>query len=754
MGAERREYAFVGNTFYGTSFGDGHSAADRRRTWADELKRAERSWFATGTEMADPVFDAACSQWDRFRIVALRYQRGERPRAEKLMRRIVYWASGAEPSRKLLSTSNELTLSLRDLAAPETWPQEHRGSLVYLARRDDPHTARFFSISNDVEVRGLQERLEKTDIRLVVSLAAAGDTTEGALDPFDDSVCTLEVSAARPPERPERSDEPESGFDQVPRIVVGLFPGLGIAEYQKLVTQILPALAPSAQPGARAADSMGGSSAARPLSRHERWIAGEVDQVLAELDIRYETGTLGDPSPLADQRPAGYYLASETSPYADPGWIVTTFPALLVNHMDALLDRYLQGNGSPRFQEAFLTCLVRTDSVGVRPVTPQWLMQGWRTSLETQADADLITRQVCSLAIYLHTGDQAAESGVVHPLIAALAVEAADLETRFQRELAPEPLREALCHFETRDPPDPMAVWESLQDNPAAQAAVANLGAKQAAALWAVLRLSRDWPEQGAQALAEALRRVTSPVTPWRASGATTQLDLVPRFAALNLDHLLSHLLEQWPELWASVAQGVAQVYGGVAAAVMAGEPASRQTPARQQAASDGQRLALALLTSLESKLWSDHADEMQLLRTLCFSMGDTACDCALLGRLLAMSCVAVDKEMMLGGAGEGTPSSRAVVRFFRKVAFELQGDEELTRDQVDEALTRLGSGLRAVLPPKARRALVEQTRLVLESQSGQYDYFERTGNRAELAAMRKHVRASRAVLRNLGAGK
>lgn len=754
--APEKQYNFIGSTFHSTNFG-GEGRSERTRTWTEELKKVDRSWLFGGNEEPDSIFDSACQAWTCFRIVVLRYHPGGRFRAEGLMKRISRWASERMPACKLLSTGNHLALPLKDLALPDTWPQEYFGSLIYLARRNEPYTARFFSISNGVEVKSLHERLEKTDARLVISLAAEWDAIEGSLDPFDDSVCTLEVAGAQQRAMPVAEDKAELVFDAVPRIIAGLFAGMKVDEYQELVNQFLPKLEVPVSPPKETADKKDETPtpSVQP-TRHQRWIMGDIDRVLAELGVRYEM-VPADITRLRDSRTPGYYLADDASPYANPGWVIANYPALLSSRIDMLLTRYLGRSASERYQETFLSCLARLDTSGVHAVSAGWLLKGWQAVLDAETDALLAARKLCWLVEYLQVGREDPDARFAKSVIDELAIEAANLEIEFQQEVGTEPLRQALELYAQDHLKEPDKVWSWLVDNPATRSATLRFSERQAAAQWTILQLSRNWPIEAAQSFTKILDQVTDTASLWRMLAQNWNiLDEVPRCAAVNTKSLLSLLLADSPDLWVSFANGVSDSYACYVQEAMAkGSVTHRMSAEKRQAAIKGQRLAFTSLYALAPRIYGpDDEQKRHVLRRLCLSDGNPTHGISVLGRLLAMSYLPVDSEPMLGPVGEGSLSIADVVRYLRGIALFLQSEESLSAEQVNDALAQIASSLRALTPLETRRLLMNQTRYSIDSQFHTRDHFEAIGDRRALANIRKNIRASQAVLRSLGAYK
>jgi hypothetical protein len=754
-----KQYNFIGGSFNATSFG-GDFLAEKLSTWAEELKEVDRRWLVGGSDALDPVFEQARETWARFHILVLRYHPGERRRAEDLMQRVTRWAGEAEPGRKLLSTGNHLALHLKELALPEVWPKTSHHSLIFLARRNDPHTARFFSMSNGVEVKGLRQRLESTDTRLVVSLAAEWDAVEGALDAFDDGICTLEVASARRRSTPTVDDRADSAFDGVPRIIAGLFAGLKVGEYRDLVGQFLPPLPEPAAPPVKP-DGKPDEAARQPVppTRHERWLAGDVDRVLAELGIRYEMAAGDAGTHLGDRREAGYYLDDDASPYADPGWVIANHPALLEGRVDQLLARYLGARtASRRYQEAFVACLARMDAAGIHEVSARWLADGWAAALDASADADLAARRLGWLVEYLQSGRKDPERLFAREVVDAFAGDAAELELRFQLEQGDAPVRRALEALAQDDGTVPVQqLWGRLVDDPESGPPTRRFADKQAATIWALLQLARSWPAEVARAIGNALSRVIDPASPWRLLARELDaLDHVPRSAALNVKHLLVLMLEVAPGRWTSFAEGVIEAFSGAIERATAKESSSsRLSPAQRDAACTGQRLAFACLDSIAPLLYGADAEKKsRVLRQLCVGGGDAAHNPAALGRLLAMSYFPVDEAPMLGPLGEGSPALGDIVRFLCGIAETFHGDETLSPPHVNEALAQIAAGSRTLMSLASRRALAAQAREGLEAQSAIRDQLEAIGERSALATIRKSIRASQAVIRSLGAGK
>jgi hypothetical protein len=757
IGSQRSvSYSFIGARFEGaTNFGAGAND-DRRYNWIERLVAIEREHCASHGDHTDPVFHQACQAFDDFRIIVLRHQQGCQIRAEALLKRISHWASGRERACKLLGVPNDFALPLSELATPGDWPEHFHGSLIMLERRQEPMTTRFLSANNSVGVRSLCQRLAASDTRLIIALAAEWDSNEGSLDPFDKSARTLEVTHADRPERIAAVEMGESAFDAVPRIVAGLFQGLKVDEFCALVDELAAGLhkLPEVPPPELAE---GKKPPPSPPTRLQRWQAGDIDLVLGELGVRYLVSSPDASASAWASRTGGYYLADERNPYGEPGWVIAHHPALLAGRADHLLDRYLGGTPSDRFREAFLAALARLEGAGVREVSADWLLKGWARARAVQVDLDAAARNFVALLEYLQPDNASAE--LARSVIDRLAGELVESELGFQQEAGTAPLHRGLGEqAQSDEQADAHLLWEKLVGDPDCGEAARTLSERQTALCWLLLRLSRRWPVDVARAVARVLCEVADASTPWRdMARALETLDGVPRFAAVVLDHLLKLSLTIAPDLWTCFAGGVAQAYEASAreALAHAAAPKARLSAASAQAAANGQRLAFACLHALAPRVYATDERQLPPMRLLKLvgpgnsALGDGP---ALIGRLLAMSHVDVDMNPALGSAGQGELPAADIVRFLRALTLGLQGDETLTPEDVNHTLAQVGGALRAALPSQLRRDLTQQARESLESLIGARDHFESTGERAPLTEMKRRIRATQAIVRNLAA--
>jgi hypothetical protein len=760
--AESKTYHFYGEVH--SPVFDGARYAELRVTWASALRHIERGDCDTVIDETDPVFASACQAWAEQRIIVLRHQKGELHRAERLLLQLSHWASGRNAALKLMGVPNDVVLPLGDLAADEAWPADSDGALLLVQRRRDPKTTLFFSSNNGVGVRALHERLRARNSRLLISVAAEWDDGEGRLDPFDKSVKTLEVTSSANRQPGIQAADEDSPFDAVPRLVASLFEGLGVEEFHAVVEDLLsgiaapapvaPAPASQATPREPARDSAALASAPVPPSRHLRWLAGDVDRVLAELGVHYAVAHAAIGPVPAKTLGAGYCLADAASPYAEPGWVIARHPALLARRASSLMDRYLASDSSsPRFRDAFLVTLARLDATGVRPVSSDWLVGAWHRAVAQQAPPDQIGERLFTLLEYLASDSQDGESRLVLPLIEALADHVVSEELRFQAEAQAEWLHEVCRQEASEGDAGPYAAWQRLGGGPLA-GAVGRLKARQTTALWALLLLSRRWPRPVAEALARVLDQVSAPGTPWGlAESALPPLRFVARFAALALHHLLALSASHAPDVWISASTGAIQRFGEAVREAFDRE-AKRQAPAstRQGGALHGQRLAFLCLCTL-APLIEPEAPDASVLRRLELLPQEgrrPPNDAALIGRLLAMAHFAAEEQPRLGPAGAGILPAGEMVDFLRAVTLEMQGDEQVSAPQAGNALRDIGAGLRSVLTLQQRRELMALVRSSIEAQQMVRDDYERDEQIEKVRLMRRCIRASQAVLRSL----
>lgn len=751
--SEGHSYTFFGNTFNETSF-SGARHGEQRATWATALSWIERSDCEFGPAGPDPVFDAACQAWTEQSIIVLRHQQGAMDRAERLLHRLAHWATGQEATLRLLGVANDVVPPLGDLAADEAWPADSHGTLLLVQRRQDQKTTMFLSSNNGVGVKALRERLRTRKSRLLISVAAEWDAGEGRLDPFDKSVKTLEVTGAAHRTAAPRVDEQESPFDAVPRIVASLFGCLGVPEFKALVDDLLTGIAPPQPPAAAPGTSAPAASLPAKPTRHERWLAGHVDQVLSELGVRYLV-SVADASPLSGTtRGAGYSLSDPASPYAESGWVIAHHPALLAGRTDSLLDRYLiDDQASARYRESFLGTLARLDAAGVRSVSAEWLMEAWQRAVARHAGPGVIGERLYALVEYLSSDSQEAEPRLPMSVIDALAGAVVGCELRFQVEQGLQPLRTVFAaanqdaSAETRD------FWTQLRETTAAGPAIQELERCQLTSLWALLLLARRWPRAVAAALARVLDETTATAAPWgQAAAELPGLHGVPRYAALALHYLMALAAAEAPPVWTAVAGGVVQARE---ADVRAGFAAAANLRAKAPLCGiQGQRLAFLCLEALAPQLDPDGRAGSVLARLELLPVHDvhSAGDAGMIGRLLAMAHLEVGEEPRLGVAGAGVLPVADIVRFLRTVALDLQADDEVDAAQAAGALARIAAGVRAVLPLQHRRGLIGQGRESLAAQQATREAFEADDDIDMVRRMRRRIRATQLVLRCLSA--
>lgn len=754
--SEGHSYTFFGNTFNETSFACARDG-EQRATWASAMRWIERIDCEFCPDGPDPVFDAACQAWADQSIIVLRHQQGAMHRAEQLLHRLAHWATGAEASLRLLGVANDVVLPLGDLAADEAWPADSHETLLLVQRRQDQKTTLFLSSNNGVGVKALRERLRARKSRLLISVAAEWDAGEGELDPFDKSVRTLEVTSATHRTAAQRVDDQESPFDAVPRIVASLFEGLGVAEFKALVDDLRTGIALPATPVAASTSSPAASPPAK-LTRHERWLAGHIDQVLGELGVRYVVSA-ADVGPMSGKtRATGYSLADPASPYAESGWVIAHHPALLAGRADSLLDRYLfDDQASARYRESFLGALARLDAAGVRSVSAEWLMQAWQRAVLRQADPGAISERLYALVEYLSSDSQESEPRLLTSVIKALSGEVIACELRFQLEQGLQPLRTVLVAVANQDAPaETRDFWTLLRETTAAGSAIRELERRQLTSLWALLLLARRWPRVVAVALARVLDETAAPASPWgQAAAELPSLNSVPRYAALALHYLMALAAAEVPKVWRSVAGGIvlaceADVRACLAATANPRAKATAERPCGIQ----GQRLAFLCLEALAPQLNPDGRERSAIARLELLSMPEDhyAGDASMIGRLLAMAHLEVGEEPRLGVAGAGVLPGADIVRFLRAVALDLQADDEVEASQAADALVRIASGVRAVLPLQHRRGLIGRCRESLAAQQATREEFEANDDIDMVRVMRRRIRATQAVLRCLSA--
>lgn len=429
-------FNFYGSTFKDTAFGAGQ--AERRISWAETLRRVDHTDCAGFGDAADALFDEACLIWQSHQIIVLRHQQGGLERAEVLLKRVAFWAGTHEPALKLMGVPNDRALPLGDLSTDDAWPVDSHGALVMLERRQEPMTTRFLSTTNQVAIKALHDRLRDRRSRLLISIAAEWDAGEGRLEPFHKLVKTLEIGPGARPAEPVPTRADESAFDAIPRIVAGLFEGLGVDEFKELVDALAADLAPpvTAAPPPMEAAAKGPPPpppAPPPKTRHQRWLEGDVDRVLADLGVRYVASAAEPGATPGRTRSVGYGLADAYSPYAEPGWVIAHHPSLLASRAGALLDRYLgHSEASQRFRDAFLGTLARLDSAGVRALTVGWLMEAWRRTVLAPTDLDVASNRLRALVEYLDFGGHQSGASLPQPLIETLGKEIVEHEIELQ----------------------------------------------------------------------------------------------------------------------------------------------------------------------------------------------------------------------------------------------------------------------------------------------------------------------------------
>lgn len=727
--------------------------SESRRTWSEQLIAVQRDDYAGVGDESDPVFAQACAALSSFRVVVLRHQNGCQQRAESLLKQVSYWATGREPHRKLLGVANDFALQLGELAMPEAWPQQFHGSLVMLERRQEPMTTRFLSSNNSAKIKMLCQRLESSDARLLITLAAEYDAGEGSLDPFDKCIRTLEVANAAKPPPAEARLAVESSFDVIPRMIAGLFEGLKVEEFRALVDDLAVGLDPLQTASAPSPDDAKSLQRAAEPTRHQRWKAGEIDHVLAELGVQYVVSGVESSASNRGGRASGYYLAdSGSSLYGEPGWVITRNPMLLANRCDRLLDRYLGSAMSARFGEAFMALVARLDGAGVREASAEWLMAGWKRAISASAEVDAAAKSLCALVEYLQPSDGRADLALA--VIDRLASGVVEAELLFQHEAGLAPLVGALEALTVEGQVDAGRLWEQLMVDADVGVSAQRMSESLSASLWAMLRLSSRWPAEVARAVARVLAEVTAPATPWRRMARDLQpLDLAPRLVPRTLDNLLNRVVPFAPAVWTGFAKGVVLAFESSVREALARPVGWRcASSASERLAEEGQRLALASLCSLAPHVYSAINEEwLKLIVPIDASTAEVP---GLLGRLLAMSRLESDVEPALWLAGQGELSATDIVRFLRGIAIGLQQSKVLRQEEAGPLLSQLTDGLRDLLPLNLRRELQQRARDSVESLVALRDHLEEIEARDSLAEIRRRIRATQAVIRNLSAPK
>lgn len=720
------------------------------RNWDHELQEVSPRWLQGTRTEADPKFETLVEAWPRYRILVIRYARGERKHAELLAQRLAHWSLQTRRSRKVLGAGTYVTASFRDLAAPGHWPEERHGSMIYLHRRNDPQAARFLSMSNGVEVKHLSQRLEDSDCRLVLSLVAEWDADEGVLDALDESIFTLELSSTEPTRFEEGALQSASPFDTVPKLVAGLFPGLPLAEFLELVSEFQPCLERKAD---SSVPSGGKTKEPKPpplLTRHQRWTAGEVDEVLKELGIRYEISPTDSTLVLGAQRAPGYYLVDEACSFNDAAWVISNHPALLARHTEYLLTRYLSGRCSERLLESLKPCLARLDSAGIHGLDAALVIRVLHHVIAEGTGIGDAVELMTGLVGYVN-GLRPAERRLSSSLLEQLADQAASLELQFQGEIGLEPLLKFSSLIEQGDSPLAASqLWPFLWSEGQTSQLLRQFSDRQSLLVWAMLRMASIDAAESARALNRAIRGVRTDATTWgQLRTQYSYLREVPCSLALNIHRLGNLVTRTIPASWMALVRGTVEAFGEATRMALAGD--SAKVP--RDATEAGYRLARVWRDSFAETLDSCGDVEKSSLLGQMGLVGESPPDVMeMVGRMLAMSMLRVDVDPYLGPLGEEAQSMGDTVRFLRATAIIIGESKLFAADQSSAAVASIVKGLRAYLPLANQRDLTAAVRMAMDSQLSARDILEAVDDRKALASIRRGIRASRTLIRGIAA--
>ncbi len=262
--------------------------------------------------------------------------------------------------------SQPLPLPLHNFLHERVWTDAAIGnSIIYLDRSREPDDF------NHEFVENLYQYLEKFNSRLLLvtswSSIAARATAHSVLAQAELATWRLEPPLPQEQEQRTATDLREHFSDGVGLVLIAvaaLFPGMPLAEYLNLCTNLLPQDAPG--------PSMDAQKPAPPTNL-ERWRRGEHDALMGTFGVTF--GPL--PSLITDAASpvTGCHLREFDLSLGVSDQLFRTQPAFMVKQLAPMTELYLVGRGSQAFNAGYLRYIVHLNISHIQPISTEWLMQ-------------------------------------------------------------------------------------------------------------------------------------------------------------------------------------------------------------------------------------------------------------------------------------------------------------------------------------------------------------------------------------------
>lgn len=547
VNAERLSGAGVNyGTIYNLLDRERERSAPRSVRWEDEVHTAERLAEPEQLPPAEEV-ERCAQELSARRVLLIRHVLHREAEAVATTRAVVSLLRQREPGRTAFCSKSDRVLRPQELCDAAEWRADRRNSLIYLFCVDDAASLEFFN--RHVErVQALCERLRQMDGYLVLTLAVPAASTLREEAQLGRLISLYRLDDAQHKVFRELRDTLSSRFEATLAICAALFPGLGIGEFLRLADALCPPLPPRAATAKDAADS-----AAPPPTRHERWVQGERDAVLAELQIRLRPLAASDGD--TPSRAKGMTVDDPSWRIEMPGWLYERYPILLTEVLDTLTRHYLAPEASPQFRRCYRNTVLELEARGIQPLSADWLNRQLLDGLRGAAPLLTAERFADLLADVPDEGDgRQLLSDLVGCVERFVAEQESNLASAvFARAAVGEDALPSLYG---------QKFWPWAKNDGAIGQVVIDTALRQAAALDLLLLLAPRCAPGVVQALGTALHRSNKVYERW----LDLDPDETPEQPVLSLARVIlrerqTDLLAQMPLRWLELAESLLQMF-------------------------------------------------------------------------------------------------------------------------------------------------------------------------------------------------
>jgi len=705
-----------GNTYNTYNFDPSWKSAPGAGSFQEDLRQVNDVFEPLTAVDAETVERYASVLLER-RVLVILHRSAHRREALSAMRAVLREARRRAVCTKLLTSGGDNIFSLGSFYRTDPWLDEFQHSIVFLDRDADA-TALDFCDSPKREM--LRAHLTKMDSRLVLTVET--ELRDEALKcPEDGNWFVVgEATVVRPTEVPTFEDV----FESTVVCCASLLPALPVDEFVLVIDKLVPPSTVAPSPSPPPAQNAKSAKAKPPKpTREQRWRSGDRDSVLRELGVSLAVAG----SELSVGEGAGLVLSNEEQRMTMPGVLLTKFPILIRQHVEALTTYYFCSAASARFRKNYLDLLFRLDVMRIMPITSEWILRQYDAidRRESPLEISLKLTQLLVKAIDRMQGE-ALVIETLHRLVDGLIACERKLLDGITERMFAEALATALAagHIDTD------VFWakiiELYESSSNAQVPVRQV----LMVLDVLIKAAQHLPAEVARELLRVFDDSVVAGTQWeRVLNRAEMRWHGPRLARLALQWLLAESIKDSPLEWAAFSQVVVERFESTS-----GKASDK--------ASDKARSAVAQALAIDSL--SAVVDVLDKIET------------EPLPDALYNYLTAADAQVRVGQRIGKLMVKGKVVQpvfvesLFRSLVIAFRARDGATEEKVTAALIALAAPVRAAINARDRYELSQQARAVQQVYLDRRNYFVATCNREQAQVERDRLAIMKIVIRVL----